>query len=153
MVASTGCCTQSPRCMSTRRRIREITSRGLWQSSSGCVIVRSWANLPVYLLSLPCAQEAVNPTHLLAWIPETLLDEKGQSEWDKFVSVEGKAPYDEEEGRFVRVCSRTALIALDAIRCCSHRHADFATRNIRVLRALNLSVLPARLPSEPIFLV
>lgn len=46
-------------------------------------------------------QEAANPTHLLAWIPENLLDEKGQSEWDKFVSVEGKAPYDEEEGQLI----------------------------------------------------
>ncbi|KAF9792136.1 GTPase-activating protein gyp7 [Thelephora terrestris] len=42
-------------------------------------------------------REAVNPDYLLAWIPESLLDEKGRSEWDKFVSVEGKAPYDEEE--------------------------------------------------------
>jgi hypothetical protein len=30
----------------------------------------------------------VNPIYLLAWIPETLLNEKGSSEWDKFVKVE-----------------------------------------------------------------
>ena len=84
--------------MSTPRRTREITFRGLWQSSNGCVVFRSRVNSSVYLSSLLYAQEAANPTHLLAWIPESLLDEKGQGEWDKFTSVEGKAPYDEEEG-------------------------------------------------------
>lgn len=80
-----------------------------------------------YLLSLPSiprAQEVSNPTYLLAWIPESLLDEKGRSEWDKFVSVEGKAPYDEEEGQSHRVRSRTALTT---IRCCPNRHADLAS--------------------------
>ncbi|KAI0818765.1 rab-GTPase-TBC domain-containing protein [Irpex lacteus] len=28
-------------------------------------------------------REGVNPTYLLAWLPETLLNEKGQTEWDK----------------------------------------------------------------------
>ena len=93
--------------------MREITSRALWQSSNGCVIARSGVNLPSYLSSPSCAQEATNPTYLLAWIPESLLDEKGQSEWDKFVTVEGKAPYDEEEGEFVQVCFGTSLIPLD----------------------------------------
>jgi len=133
--------------------MREITSRGLWQSSNECVIGRSWANLSVYSLPLSCAQEAVNPTYLLAWIPESLLDEKGQSEWDKFVSVEGKAPYDEEEGESVQLRFRTALIGLDSIRCYPHRHADFATRDIRILRTPYLCVFLARLPSESVFLV
>ena len=39
-------------------------------------------------------QEAVLPVYLLAWIPETLLDEKGQSEWDKFVKIEEHAVMD-----------------------------------------------------------
>ena len=30
-----------------------------------------------------------------------MLDEKGQSEWEKFANVERMAPYDEEEGRFI----------------------------------------------------
>lgn len=30
----------------------------------------------------------INPIYLLAWIPETLLNERGASEWDKFVKVE-----------------------------------------------------------------
>lgn len=153
MAANTGCYTQSQRCMSTPRHMREITFRGLWRSSNGCVIFCSCADLSVYPLSFLCVQEAVNPTYLLAWIPESLLDERGQGEWDKFVSVEGKAPYDEEEGQFILVRFRTALIALDVIRCCPHRHADFASRNVRVLRTPNFGVLLARLPSKSIFLV
>ncbi|KAG1756571.1 GTPase-activating protein gyp7 [Suillus paluster] len=42
-------------------------------------------------------REAVNPTYLLAWIPETLLNEKGTDEWDKFVKIEEKATLDEED--------------------------------------------------------
>jgi hypothetical protein len=45
------------------------------------------------------AQETVNPTFLLAWIPESLLNEKGSSEWNKFVKVEEKlALQDEDDG-------------------------------------------------------
>ena len=44
-------------------------------------------------------QEAAQPVYLLAWIPETLLNEKGQSEWDKFVKIEEHAvTNDEDEG-------------------------------------------------------
>ena len=39
----------------------------------------------------------MNPTYLLAWIPETLLCEKGTDEWDKFVKIEEKATLDEED--------------------------------------------------------
>ncbi|EGO20894.1 hypothetical protein SERLADRAFT_452033 [Serpula lacrymans var. lacrymans S7.9] len=42
-------------------------------------------------------REAINPTYLLAWIPETLLNEKGTAEWDKFVKIEEKAVLDEED--------------------------------------------------------
>jgi hypothetical protein len=35
---------------------------------------------------------------LLAWIPETLLNEKGASEWDKFVKVEEKSVSEEDDG-------------------------------------------------------
>ncbi|KAL0579952.1 GTPase activating protein [Marasmius crinis-equi] len=42
-------------------------------------------------------REAVNPTYLLAWIPETLLNEKGAAEWDKFVKIEEQAGLDEED--------------------------------------------------------
>ena len=47
------------------------------------------------------SQEAAQPVYLLAWIPESLLNEKGQSEWDKSVKIEEHAVQDdEEEGAF-----------------------------------------------------
>lgn len=153
MATNIGYCTQNQRCTSTLRLMRETTYQGLRQSSNGCATVRSRANLFATLLSNPCAQETVNPNYLLAWIPESLLDERGQSEWDKFVSVEGKAPYDEEEGQFDRTNFRTALIAFDVARCCPYRHADFASRDIRLLRAVDLRVLLTCLPPELVFLV
>ncbi|KZS99265.1 GTPase-activating protein gyp7 [Sistotremastrum niveocremeum HHB9708] len=36
-------------------------------------------------------QEHINPVYLLAWIPETLLNERGREEWDKFVRIESRA--------------------------------------------------------------
>ncbi|KAH7889448.1 GTPase-activating protein gyp7 [Phlebopus sp. FC_14] len=42
-------------------------------------------------------REAVNPTYLLAWIPESLLNERGADEWDKFVKMEEKVTVDEED--------------------------------------------------------
>ncbi|KAH9926147.1 rab-GTPase-TBC domain-containing protein [Fomitopsis serialis] len=42
-------------------------------------------------------REAVNPSYLLAWIPETLLYEKGQSEWDKFTKIEDSTGVDDED--------------------------------------------------------
>jgi hypothetical protein len=43
-----------------------------------------------------CFQEAVTLTYLLAWIPESLLTEKGKEEWDKFLKTEERL--DEDEG-------------------------------------------------------
>lgn len=41
---------------------------------------------------------------MFAWIPETLLNEKGQSEWDKFMKVEESTTADEEdEGSYIPV--------------------------------------------------
>ncbi|RDB21453.1 GTPase-activating protein GYP7 [Hypsizygus marmoreus] len=42
-------------------------------------------------------REAANATYLLAWIPESLLNERGSSEWDKFVKIEEKVAWDEED--------------------------------------------------------
>ena len=56
-----------------------------------------------------CVQETAQPIYLLAWIPETLLNEKGQSEWDKFVKVEEHAVVsDEDEGTWNPHTTRTA---------------------------------------------
>ncbi|KAG6911482.1 hypothetical protein DXG01_014556 [Tephrocybe rancida] len=42
-------------------------------------------------------REATNPIYLLAWIPETLLNERGTTEWDKFVKVEEKVVWDDQD--------------------------------------------------------
>ncbi|KAH9856935.1 RabGAP/TBC [Lenzites betulinus] len=42
-------------------------------------------------------KESPQPTYLLAWIPESLLNEKGPTEWDKFVRVEEHAVTDDED--------------------------------------------------------
>ena len=39
----------------------------------------------------------MNPVYLVAWIPETLLNEKGQTEWDKFLKIEERTTVDEDE--------------------------------------------------------
>ncbi|KZT26256.1 RabGAP/TBC [Neolentinus lepideus HHB14362 ss-1] len=51
-------------------------------------------NIPGFVVLVK--REAINPTYLLAWIPETLLNERGPTEWDKFVKIEEKATFDEE---------------------------------------------------------
>ena len=41
----------------------------------------------------------MNPIYLLAWLPESLLNERGSGEWDKFVKIEEQAALDElDEG-------------------------------------------------------
>ncbi|PIL24042.1 hypothetical protein GSI_13793 [Ganoderma sinense ZZ0214-1] len=42
-------------------------------------------------------KEAAQPVYLLAWIPESLLHEKGQGEWDKFTKIEEHAVTDDED--------------------------------------------------------
>ncbi|PFH54408.1 hypothetical protein AMATHDRAFT_186423 [Amanita thiersii Skay4041] len=42
-------------------------------------------------------REVKNPTYLLAWIPEALLNERGFSEWEKFVRVEEKTTQQEDD--------------------------------------------------------
>jgi hypothetical protein len=48
------------------------------------------------LIHVACFQEAVTLTYLLAWIPESLLTEKGKEEWNKFLKTEERP--DEDEG-------------------------------------------------------
>ena len=54
--------------------------------------------------ALTVQQEAVNPIYLLAWIPETLLSEKGTAEWDKFVQVEEHPVTDDDDGACRCLC-------------------------------------------------
>ncbi|KAG6818165.1 hypothetical protein H0H87_000070 [Tephrocybe sp. NHM501043] len=48
-------------------------------------------------------REATNPIYLLAWIPETLLNERGVTEWDKFVKIEEKVAWDEQDDDVVLI--------------------------------------------------
>ena len=48
------------------------------------------------LIRATCFQEGVTLTYLLAWIPESLLTEKGKEEWNKFLKTEERP--DEDEG-------------------------------------------------------
>ena len=59
-------------------------------------------------------QEVVTETYLLAWIPEALLTEKGQEEWDKFLKTEERPDEDEGMSRLVAYycrCSSRRSIA------------------------------------------
>lgn len=70
-------------------------------------------------------QEAVNPIYLLAWIPETLLHERGATEWDKFVKIEEKATLDEEDEGMRRHNSQSlTLHDVFISRCCSDRSSN-----------------------------
>lgn len=53
--------------------------------------VRVLAVIRLICCSLGVFQEAFNPVYLLAWIPESLLNEKGSQEWDKFIKMEEHA--------------------------------------------------------------
>ncbi|TFK29882.1 RabGAP/TBC [Coprinopsis marcescibilis] len=46
-------------------------------------------NIPGFLALVK--REAINPIYLLAWIPETLLNERGSTEWDRFVRIEERS--------------------------------------------------------------
>ncbi|KAF8654179.1 hypothetical protein AX16_003708 [Volvariella volvacea WC 439] len=48
-------------------------------------------------------REAANPTYLLAWIPESLLNERGTEEWDKFIRIEEKSMVDQEDDDVVLI--------------------------------------------------
>ena len=69
----------------------------------GFVAIVKRVRIP-FLLSKPLSrltfiQEAFTSTYLLAWIPESLLTEKGREEWDKFLRTEERPLVgDEDEG-------------------------------------------------------
>lgn len=69
----------------------------------GFVAIVKRVRQPFFLSqSLPrliCIQEALTSTYLLTWVPESLLTEKGQEEWDKFLKTEERPlDGDEDEG-------------------------------------------------------
>lgn len=57
----------------------------------------------------------MNPVYLLAWLPETLLNEKGQAEWDKFVKIEERTAVDAEDEGTLVVSFTTRIPINDAL--------------------------------------
>ncbi|KAE9406343.1 RabGAP/TBC [Gymnopus androsaceus JB14] len=58
-------------------------------------------NIPGFIALVK--RDAANPLYYLAWIPESLLNERGTTEWDKFVKVEEKLELDEEDDDVVLI--------------------------------------------------
>lgn len=58
-------------------------------------------------------KDGVNALHLLAWIPESLLNERGKEEWEKFVRIEERTGSDvEDEGVHYEPQHRAQLMRL-----------------------------------------
>ncbi|KAF5381100.1 hypothetical protein D9615_003903 [Tricholomella constricta] len=87
----------------SRSRVDDDRYRLVYSKSKVYVNPTAYArdNIPGFVALVK--REATNPIYLLAWIPETLLNEKGSSEWDKFVKVEEKAVWDEEDDDVVLI--------------------------------------------------
>jgi hypothetical protein len=99
-------------------------------------------------------QEAVNPTYLLAWIPEALLNEKGSTEWDKFVKIEENAVVDEnDEG--APPASQSSISCNHCVldRCSSNRPAYATTRIVRILCPVDFDIFARCTSADPIILV
>ncbi|KAI0748176.1 RabGAP/TBC [Daedaleopsis nitida] len=82
----------------TSEEISEDTKyRLLYSKSKVYVNPTAYArdNIPGFVALVK--KEAAQPVYLLAWIPETLLNEKGQTERDKFVKIEEHAVMDDED--------------------------------------------------------
>ncbi|KAG8754030.1 GTPase activating protein [Serendipita sp. 396] len=61
-------------------------------------------NLPGFVSIV--RKDGLKPSYLLAWIPESMLREKGDEEWSKFTAVESSAPTEEEDAVLVDIPSR-----------------------------------------------
>ncbi|KAL4077167.1 rab-GTPase-TBC domain-containing protein [Scleroderma yunnanense] len=77
--------------------VEESKYRLLYSKSKVYVYPTTYArdNIPGFIALVK--RDAVNPTYLLAWIPESLLNEKGTEEWDKFVKIEERTNLEDEE--------------------------------------------------------
>ncbi|KAF9053612.1 GTPase-activating protein gyp7 [Hymenopellis radicata] len=87
----------------TSQALEEDRYRLIYSKSKVYVNPTAYArdNIPGFVALVK--REAANPTYLLAWIPETLLNEKGTDEWDKFVKIEERAPVDDEDDDVVLI--------------------------------------------------
>ena len=80
---------------------------------------------------------------LLAWIPESLLNEKGSAEWDKFFKVEEQPVVaDDDEGTCFGL---SLLIVLDPFhRCGPDRPSNTATGVLRIFCTADFHLLSHR---------
>lgn len=76
------------------------------------------ANRTSFIVLPGVIQEAFNPVYLLAWIPESLLNEKGTQEWDKFIKVEehATAASNEDDDGMSFLHSSDGLFAEDCLK-------------------------------------
>ncbi|KAF8078006.1 rab-GTPase-TBC domain-containing protein [Lyophyllum atratum] len=95
--------THIPSSPSTSRNRDDDRYRLVYSKSKVYVNPTAYArdNIPGFVALVK--REALNPIYLLAWIPETLLNEKGSSEWDKFVKIEEKVVWDEDDDDIVLI--------------------------------------------------
>ncbi|KAF9030770.1 rab-GTPase-TBC domain-containing protein [Panaeolus papilionaceus] len=89
--------TDDPQTTTTLRSEEDDKYRLIYSKSKVYVNPTAYArdNIPGFVALVK--REAFNPTYLLAWIPESLLNEKGTSEWDKFVKVEEQTEEDDDD--------------------------------------------------------
>lgn len=101
-------------------------------------------------VALCSMQDGLNPTYLLAWIPETLIDAKGPGEWDKFTKIESKTAV-EDDGLQQALLHSSHTLTLPL----RHRSCRLA-RPWRILCLLCAAVVrlqSRRSPSEPVVMV
>jgi hypothetical protein len=91
------------------------------------------------LIRVTFFQEAVTLTYLLAWIPESLLTEKGKEEWDKFLKTEERPDEDEGVSRPLPTIVHVPEGGLRRWRV--DRLANTEARVIRLLCTTELSIL------------
>lgn len=101
----------------------------------------------------PSHQEAVNPTYLLAWIPESLLNERGTDEWDKFVKIEDRSNLEDEDEGFQSGSFLFIVITDPRLRCSSDRPPYVESGIIRILGSVDIHIFIVSAPPNPLVMV
>jgi hypothetical protein len=103
---------------------------------------------------LTCTQEAFTSTYLLAWIPERLLSEKGQDEWDKFLRTEERPLVgDEDEGQSCPLRALSSSLSAASHRRRVDRLANIEARVVRLLCSIDVNIFSPSPAPFIIFLV
>ena len=107
--------------------------------------------VPTVPLIVTCLQEDLTLTYLLAWIPEGLLTEKGQDEWDKFLKTEERP--DEDEGIQLVALLLSTFLMVAHHRWRVDRLTNIEARVIRLLCSTDLNILSHSPAPFVVFLV